>query len=93
MISREQQHLPSTLLPGMIVRFPVDIEDSPTDFREFRIGRIEQIDQGASSATIRALIYDLGEPDQTGDVTVKAAEHYLERPIDQIARCRVLQDS
>ncbi len=59
---------PVVLLPGMIVRFPTDIEDSPTDFREFRLGRIEELDQGACSATIHTLIYDLSEPDATGDV-------------------------
>ncbi|NTV62448.1 MAG: DEAD/DEAH box helicase family protein [Oscillochloris sp.] len=93
MIGRGQHYPPSTFMPGMIVRFPVDIEDSPTDFREFRIGRLEQIDEGASVATIRALIYDLSEPDQSGDVTIKAAEHFFERSLDQIARCRILQDS
>ncbi|MEI6179157.1 MAG: SNF2-related protein [Chloroflexales bacterium] len=89
---KSQPH-PVVLLPGMIVRFPTDIEDSPTDFREFRLGRIEEVDQGACSATIRALIYDLSEPDATGNVTIKAAEHRVERSLDQIARCRVLADS
>jgi len=93
MSSRQQQYSLSTLMSGMIVRFPADIEDSPTDFREFRIGRIEQIDQGASSATIRALIYDLGEPDASGDVAIKDTETCFERSLDQIARCHVLPDS
>lgn len=88
-----QYNQTSSLKPGMIVRFPVDIEDSPTDFREFRIGRLEQVDAGAFVATIRALIYDLSEEDQSGDVTIKAVEHFFERPLDQIARCRVLRDS
>lgn len=84
---------PGSLQIGMIVRFPVDIEEYPADFREFRIGRLEQIDEGASVASIRTLIYDLSEPDQSGEVTIKAVEHSFERSLDQIARCRILQDS
>ena len=93
MISREQDPCPPTFIPGMIVRFPVDIEDNPNDFRDFRIGRLEQIDEGASVVTIRALIYDLSEPDHSGEVMIKAIEHFFERSLNQIVRCRILQDS
>src|SRR5690349_11929349 len=88
-----QYNQTSSLLPGMIIRFPMDTDDDLADFREFRIGRIEQVNDGASIATIRALIYDLSETNETGDVVIKAAEHCVERSLDQIARCRVLPDS
>lgn len=79
------------LLPGMIVRFPIDIEE--LDFRDYRIGRIEKIDSDLSIATIRALIYDLHEDMNSHEVMIVSAESLFERPLDQLSRCRVLANS
>lgn len=82
----------TALKPGMFVRFPLDVEEYASDFREFRIGKIEYIDTDASIATIHALVYDLDEH-KRGEVSIKASEQRFERQIEQISRCRVLQNS
>ncbi len=71
------------LLPGMIVRFPEVMEDGSEDFREFLIGRIEQIDHSAAVATIRAHVHRIGE----------ATTATYERSLAHITRCRILPDS
>lgn len=93
MTSQHYTNRGPTFLPGMIVRFPMDIEDDPSDFRDFRIGRIEEIDHEAAQATVRALIYDLVEAQDSREVGIVAAEQTFERPLEQLARCRILPDS
>jgi len=93
MLRSSHDNQPSALLPGMIVRFPVDIDDDPTNFREFRLGHIDQITYSSATAVIRALIYDLSESEVSREVSIVAAEHSFERPLDQLVRCRVMADS
>lgn len=81
------------LLPGMIVRFPLDVDDDPYDFREFRIGRLEKIDIEASQATVNALIHDLKEVPDSHDVQIVAEVNSFERSLEHISRCHILADS
>jgi|GEM_PF-796747 len=93
MMRYSHDNQPSPLFPGMIVRFPMDIDDDPADFREFCLGRIEQIMYSSATAVIRTLIFDLSEAELSRDVSIVATEHRFERPLDQLTRCRVMADS
>jgi ATP-dependent helicase HepA len=79
----------AAFLPGMIVRFPVDREEYPTAPRDFRIGRIVQLDEASATAEVHALILSLSD---TGDAPRSALESFA-LPISTLARCRVLADT
>lgn len=88
------QYTPKTtaLQVGMIVRFPVDTDEGHEEFRDYRIGRIERINDLESTATIKALVYGLQE-DSKRNVAIVAVEHSFKCSLDHVMRCQILADS
>lgn len=73
-----------TLSAGMTVRFPADQERTESDARDYQIGQIVAVDEGAGTLVISLLI------------TLPQHGHKLERrviPHDTAERCRILPGS
>src|SRR5260221_9651736 len=80
----------STLLrPGMIVRFPVDIDAPGEDFRDFRVGQIAQLDMDSGSARIVMRAYELSEKDSR----IAAANQEIEVSLQHLTRCKLLPET
>lgn len=73
-----------TPLVGMIVRYPIDMDEEDGQHREFRIGRIYLINEQASFGLIQSKVYLIGESPK---------EQIIERPLSTLSRCRILSDT
>lgn len=70
-----------SLIPGMYVRVPLDIERTDNNFREYRMGQLCTLDEVANTATIRFHGHVDDEQDE------------VECPLDYLDRCFILPDT
>ncbi|MBK8989771.1 MAG: DEAD/DEAH box helicase family protein [Chloroflexi bacterium] len=72
------------LAPGMYVRIPFDLVESPGEYRDYRIGQLVDINSVANSARIKLQTYSPGQP---------VAQEIAERDIAHIHRCHILPET
>jgi superfamily II DNA or RNA helicase len=73
-----------TFKPGMCVRVPIDTQRIDRNNRDFRIGKIEKIDDVANTAIVVLLNFSPGESPK---------EDHLEYSLRDLMRCRVLPET
>lgn len=70
-----------SLIPGMYVRVPLDIERTDNNFREYRIGQLYSLDEVANTALVRFHGHVDDEQDE------------IECPLGYLDRCFILPDT
>lgn len=71
----------TSLLPGMYVRIPFDLEELPGEYRDYRIGQLTEVNHIANTARIKLQTYSPGQP---------VAQEIVERDIAHLHRCLIL---
>lgn len=77
-----------TIIAGMIVRIPLDLDAEDENFRDFRIGSVLDIYEMTNTALITIFTYDFGP---NGNIV--AANQEIEIPLRYIRRCFLLPDT
>ena len=84
MIYEDEIGLCKILKPGMCVRVPRDTYRADRNFRDFRIGKIECVDNNTNTALVNLLNYSAGELPK---------EEQLEYSLRDLKRCRILPET
>jgi ATP-dependent helicase HepA len=74
----------ASLLPGMYVRVPLDLDELDGEFRDYRIGQIVTINSVANQAWISLQTYSPGQP---------AVLETVARDIAQLHRCHIMPET
>jgi len=71
----------NSLMPGMYVRVPLEIDRQDSEFRDFKLGQIQSINDIANTALV--CLHESGEDDL----------QEIECSLDYLHRCRILPDT